>query len=167
MFVLIKWQSIYCDLFLETTWNTSKCIFSSQAQRLIMRLNVAPESSSVEYIPISVVSALITQCLNRIICVCAYIIMHALCTCLHSASCSGTLAHSCLCLSDSLSILFLLPGFLKKSQRFLTISEPKNAALSEGWGRRSYQAFPGAVSVTPSPCSAAPTPRTKQPYWWW
>lgn len=101
-------------------------------------------------------------------CVCAYIIMRALCTCLHSASRSGTLAHSCLCLSGSLSILFLLVGFLKKSQQcFLTISEPENAASSEGWGRRSYQAFPGAVTVTPSPCCAAPTPRTKQPCWWW
>lgn len=43
--------------------------------------------------------------------------------------------------------------FLKKSQRCLSVSEPENAALSEGWRRRSYQAFPGAVTVTPSPAA--------------
>lgn len=84
------------------------------------------------YIPRCVISALTKWWLNRIIRVCAYTIMRAFVSTwarLHSASRSETLSHSCSCLSGSLSILLLPPGFLKKSQCCLTISEPRKCCF--------------------------------------
>lgn len=141
-----------------------------------MRLNVAPETfppvqeTLLYNIYLSVMPLLKTVWLDRIICVCAYIIMHAfVLLCVHvcmfafSEPLWDSLTHSCWCLSGSLSVLFLPPGFLKRRQRRLScIWAPKWCFVSKM--RRSYRAFPGAVTVTRSPCSAAPTPRTKQPY---
>lgn len=74
---------------------------------------------SVEYLCLDL-PILLTRWLNGIIHVRTLMCVHSsLClfTCLHSVRSSpGILSHSCMCLSDSLSVLFLLPGFLKRSQ---------------------------------------------------
>lgn len=137
-------------------------------------ISTSTRKTSLEYILyLSVTSMLIIHLINKIICVCTYIIIHILvlmrvhvCTFVLSKPLWGCLSQLLVFISRFLCLVsaaWILEGKPVLSNHIWA----RNGALSQGWGRRSYQAFPGAVTVPPFPCSAAPTPRTKQPYWWW
>lgn len=96
--------------------------------RLIMRLNVAPGSTTVEYIPISVVSALITWWLNRIICVC--VCVHNYARIVHMSAFSKPLWDS----SSQLLVFIRQPLHSVSPGRIL---EEKPAVLSNHiWARK-------------------------------